>query len=217
MTPEAARRIAFGHPALRSGGLAEVVRIVRACAAPDAAPARERERMLREREHMLNFADEHDDALLRACVPGHFTASALVLDARGERALLTHHRKLRRWLQLGGHCDGEGNLALVALTEAFEESGIEGLAIDPEPIDLDVHVIPARPERPERDGRPGRASEPEHLHLDTRFIVHAPPGAVERASDESLELGWFTPAEARRLDVDASVLRLFARAGLAPR
>lgn len=160
------------------------------------APSREQEDV---RARMLAFVDAHPtDAHLRSCAPGHLTASALVVDARRTRALLTFHKKLERWLQLGGHCDGDANLAAAALREAIEESGIEGLAIDPRPIDLDIHVIPAR------------ASEPEHLHLDTRFVVVAPEGALERISAESLELAWLTRGELDAIDTDDSVRRLFA-------
>jgi 8-oxo-dGTP pyrophosphatase MutT (NUDIX family) len=151
-----------------------------------------------ERRRLLAFVDAHpSDAHRRELLVGHLTASALVVDARGERALLTHHRKLGRWLQLGGHCDGDANLAGAALREAVEESGIAGLSIDPVPIDLDVHTIPARP------------GEPRHSHLDTRFVVFAPAGAGETKSDESHALGWFGPAEIDSLDVDESVRRLF--------
>ncbi len=156
-----------------------------------------------ERERMLAFAAAHPDALHRSCLEGHFTGAAVLLDASGERVLLTHHRKLRKWLQLGGHCDGDGNLAGVALREAIEESGVEGLLIDPRPIDLDVHAIPARPARGDRP------AEPRHLHLDVRFLVHAPPGATPVASEESLELGWFAPEDLAGIEVDDSVGRLF--------
>lgn len=150
------------------------------------------------RDRIVAFVDAHPaDAHERTCVPGHLTASALVVDATGTRALLTHHAKLGRWLQLGGHCDGDANLVACALREAVEESGIAELAIDPVPIDLDVHTIPAR------------KSDPEHLHLDTRFLVHAPPGAVEVRSHESLALGWFDRAALEALDTDDSVRRLF--------
>ena len=160
------------------------------------APADEDQRAVRAR--MLAFLDEHPrDAHLRTNLVGHLTASAAVVDARGERILLTHHRKLGRWLQVGGHCDGDANLAAVALREATEESGIEGLVVDPVPVDLDVHPIPAR------------AGEPEHLHLDTRFRVVAPEGAEIVVSGESLELGWFSRAEAEEVGVDGSVVRLF--------
>jgi len=170
-------------------------RILSAWTPPDEDQARTRDRI-------LAFIDEHPrDAHLRSCEPGHLTASAIVLDAEGKRVLLTHHRKLGRWLQLGGHCDGDPDLARVALREATEESGIEGLAIDPVPIDVDVHVIPARKD------------EPEHLHLDTRFLVRAPEGARERASDESLELRWFDLREAAAIETDDSVRRLL-RIGL---
>lgn len=152
----------------------------------------------RERERMLAFLDEHPgDAHRRTCLPGHLTASCLLVDPRGERALLTFHRKLRRWLQLGGHCDGDANLPGVALREAQEESGIGGLEIDPRPIDLDVHPIPARP------------GEPEHLHLDTRFVVRATGDAREVLSDESIELRWFAPGELDTVETDDSVRRLF--------
>ena len=110
--------------------------------------------------------------------------------------LLTHHGKLRRWLQLGGHCDGDADLARVALREATKESGIEGLAIDPVPIDVDIHTIPAH------------KGEPEHLHLDTRFLVRAPAGAVARASDESIGLRWFRAEELDSVETDESVRRL---------
>lgn len=149
------------------------------------------------REFVLAWIDAHPDALLRSCLDGHLTSSALVLDASGARALLTLHRKLGRWLQLGGHCDGDANLAGSALREASEESGISGLAIDPELIDLDCHRIPAR------------AGEPEHWHLDARFLVRAPPAALARISQESRALRWFTPEELAGLATDESVLRLF--------
>ena len=180
-----------GDPALAfEPDLAAARRTLAAWVAPDA---------LREdfRRRMLDFIDAHPrDAHLRTCREGHLTAAALVVDHRRTRVLLTHHRKLGKWLQLGGHLDGDANLAAGALREASEESGIRDLAIDPDPIDLDIHTIPARP------------GEDEHLHLDVRFLVIAPEGAREVVSDESLDLGWFSPSELAALDTDASVLRL---------
>jgi 8-oxo-dGTP pyrophosphatase MutT (NUDIX family) len=152
------------------------------------------------RRRMLAFASEYPDALHRTCLAGHFTASALLLDASGERALLTHHRKLERWLQIGGHCDGAGDLARVAARELHEESGIAGITVDATPIDLDIHTIPAR------------KGEPEHLHLDVRFLARAPEGALAVRNHESLELRWFTPAELGEIGTDDSVARLFALA-----
>lgn len=164
---------------------------------PDAEQAAARDRIVAWIERYPN------DAHLRTRLEGHLTASALVVDAARERGLLTHHKKLGRWLQLGGHCDGDANLAHVALREASEESGIEGLAIDPTPIDVDVHTIPAR--------TGARGVEPEHWHLDTRFVVYAPRGAELVLSDESLDLAWVSPEELSKLSTDASVVRLFER------
>ncbi|MGH2684031.1 MAG: NUDIX hydrolase, partial [Actinomycetota bacterium] len=127
---------------------------------------------------------------------------ALVVDAARTRALLMHHRKLGLWLEMGGHADGEGDLAAVALREAFEESGIGGLRLEPGPADVDVHRVQP----------PGEAA---HLHFDVRYVAVAPEGAVEVANEESLELRWFTLAEIEASIDDPSTLRL-ARLGLAP-
>jgi 8-oxo-dGTP pyrophosphatase MutT (NUDIX family) len=150
-----------------------------------------------ERDRMLAFCAEHPDALHRSSLAGHLTASALLLDHAGERALMTLHRKLGKWLQLGGHCDGDANLPAVALREATEESGIADLRVDPRPLAVDVHAIPEY------------RGVPEHLHLDTSFLVRAPQSAAAVRSEESHELAWLTPAEARRLRVEPNVLRLF--------
>lgn len=150
------------------------------------------------RSRVLAFLDEHPaDAHLRTCLEGHLTASALALDRAAGRALLTHHRKLGRWLQLGGHCDGDANLRGVAWRETVEESAVVPLSIGMAPVDLDVHWIPARP------------GEPGHWHLDARYLIELPPGARPRASEESHELRWFAPEEARGPAFDASLRRLF--------
>ena len=150
------------------------------------------------RARMQEFIAQHpSDAHLRTLPIGHLTASALVVDPVRNQALLTHHRKLDRWLQLGGHADGDANLVAVALREACEESGLDDLCILPRPIDLDVHLIPAR------------AGEPAHLHWDTRFLIFAQPGSVEVASAESHQLAWVGPAQVHALTREESVVRLF--------
>jgi 8-oxo-dGTP pyrophosphatase MutT (NUDIX family) len=181
-----------GDPALAfAGDLAVARRAIEEYEPKDSSQASFRGRI-------LDFIDAHPrDAHLRSSLTGHLTASALVLDAQRERALLTHHKKLGLWLQLGGHCDGNANLAACALREATEESGIADLAILPRIVDLDIHPIPAR------------TNEPEHLHLDARFFVFAPQGASFVVSEESHELGWIAPDALDSLRVDDSVRRLF--------
>lgn len=124
------------------------------------------------------FLDGAPDVFQRWHPPGHFTGSAWLVSADGARVLLTHHRKLGRWLQLGGHADGDPDLAAVALREAHEESGLTGLRVDPAIFDIDRHRIPAR------------GDQPEHWHYDVRYVVMA--GTNERfvVSDESHALAW---------------------------
>jgi hypothetical protein len=122
--------------------------------------------------------DDTEDPFRRERLAGHFTASAWLVDRTGTRVLLTHHRKLDRWLQLGGHADGERDFARVALTEAEEESGLSGLSVDGAIFDLDAHDIP------EHKGVPA------HVHYDVRFIVRAGDNEAFVVRDESHALAW---------------------------
>lgn len=149
------------------------------------------------------------DCFERTCLPGHLTASCWILDHERERFLLTHHRKLGRWLQLGGHADGDSDLLQVALREAREESGMQRFArIDPPasggspplPVDIDVHAIPAR------------RGEPAHEHHDLRFIFVADPGQPLVISDESSDLAWFELEAISEVGGDESLLRLARKA-----
>ena len=154
----------------------------------------------RHRDDVLAFVAAHGDAAHRTNQEGHLTGSALVVDASATRTLLMLHRKLGRWFQPGGHADGDTNLAAVALREATEETGIAGLRVAVPAIDVDVHEV-----------RP--PAEPPHLHLDTRYLVVAPPGAHEQANEESLALRWVTEADLDALDppIDESTRRLVRR------
>lgn len=152
---------------------------------------------------ILDLVEAHPDCLLRTCAVGHVTASALILSPDRKRALLTHHRKLDRWLQLGGHVDGEVEVHRAALREAQEESGMERfrfLPADATPVDLDVHPIPAH------------GDEPAHFHHDVRFLLVAEPGQVERVSEESKELRWFALEEIARDFGEESLRRLASKA-----
>ena len=155
------------------------------------------------RDQIDAFLEEHGPvALTRLCLPGHLTGSCLLWNAAGTHVLLHHHRKLGLWLQFGGHCDGDGNVRRVATRETFEESGIQPDFVTATPVDFDVHSIPARPAKGDR------LAEPEHLHLDVRYLAIAPEGAVELLSEESLALAWLTPEEAIARGLDVSLLRM---------
>ncbi len=131
------------------------------------------------RHAVLAFLDARDDACRRECVPGHVTASALVLDDSGGRALLTLHPRLGRWVQLGGHCeDDDGDIVAAALREASEESGVHGLRIEPELVAVHVHPVSCSLGVPTR-------------HLDLQFVAHAPAGVQIAVSDESVDLRWW--------------------------
>jgi 8-oxo-dGTP pyrophosphatase MutT (NUDIX family) len=147
------------------------------------------------RHAVLSFLAARPDACLRECVPGHITASALVLDHTRTRALLTLHPRFGRWLQLGGHCEEtDSDIVAAALREATEESGIEELRIDPALAALHVHPVICSLGVPTR-------------HLDMQFIAHAPADAEIACSDESLDLRWW-PLDALPEDCDFGLTQL---------
>ena len=145
------------------------------------------------RQSYLDHLAAHPDGMWKACHTGHVTASALVIDPERGRVLLTLHRKLRMWLQMGGHCEpGDATVAAAALREATEESGMAGLTLLPGgPVRLDRHPIPS----------------PCHWHYDVQYAALAPSGAVAAISDESLDLRWFPYDEVASV-ADESVVRL---------
>lgn len=114
----------------------------------------------------------------RRSLDGHFTGSAFVVSRDGERALLLHHGKLRRWLQPGGHADGDVDLAAVALREAEEETGLPGLVVERGIFDLDRHVIPAR------------GAVPAHWHWDVRYVVRCTVDETPKINRESSAFAW---------------------------
>lgn len=156
------------------------------------------------RHAVLAFVLARPDACRRECVPGHVTASALVVDHTGDRVLLTLHPRVGRWVQLGGHCDeDDGDIVAAALREATEESGVDGLRIDPRLAAVHVHPVTCSLGVPTR-------------HLDLQFVAHAPAGARIAISDESEDLRWF-PADALPDGSDDALAHLVARAGGAAR
>jgi len=161
-------------------------------------PADPRERAMTER--LREFVAAQPACFERSLTIGHVTGSAWVVDRALEAVVMTHHRKLGRWLQLGGHADGDGEIRRVALREAREESGLQAIVPASEGIyDIDVHEIPAR-----RD-------EPAHLHYDVRFAFFADRTGQPVPSDESHEVAWIALADLARYGADDSVLRLCAK------
>lgn len=148
------------------------------------------------------FVERQPRCFERDCFDdGHVTASAAVLNRAGSHILLTHHAKLGRWLQLGGHADGDADPLRVACREAQEESGLAVVSVRAEPVDVDIHRIPRR------------GAEPAHLHYDVRFLLRVEDGSARfTLSDESLALQWVGLGEVNVVTSEASVLRLAAKA-----
>jgi 8-oxo-dGTP pyrophosphatase MutT (NUDIX family) len=151
------------------------------------------------RHAVLSFLHARADACLRDCVPGHITASTLVLDDSGRQVLLTLHPRLGRWVQLGGHCeDADHDIVAAALREATEESGVANLRIAPDLIAVHVHPVTCSLGVPTR-------------HFDLQFVARAPAEAQIAVSDESADLRWW-PADALPDGTDNALAYLVARA-----
>jgi 8-oxo-dGTP pyrophosphatase MutT (NUDIX family) len=153
-------------------------------------------------DHLRAFLASDGDPIARGNPVGHVTASALVLHRDTGATLLTHHAKLGKWFQLGGHIDpGDATVLAAALREATEESGLAGLTPwDDAVFDVDVHAIPVHRAR----------NEPEHLHFDVRFLVAAPNRKIA-ISEESNDLRWFSLDEAAAHASDDSLGRMIRK------
>ena len=147
---------------------------------------------------MLNFFDNHDGCFEKDNLPGHFTGSAWVINPDKNKILMTHHKKLNMWLQLGGHADGEKDLKSVALKEAKEESGLNDFSVLSEEIfDLDIHKI-----KPMKE-------DPEHLHYDVRFLLEAYPNEQNIIiSEESHDVKWIQLDDVLKYNSEESIFRM---------
>lgn len=147
----------------------------------------------------IEFVLRNKDCFHRTLKEGHITASAVLLNRSKDKILLTLHKKFNEWLQLGGHADGDGDVLMVAIKEAKEESGI--LEIEPaypEILDVDIHWVDTKFEEP-------------HYHYDIRFLLKTVNSDQFIVSDESLDLRWFDKEDFKNSMINASVKKLFAK------
>jgi len=143
----------------------------------------------------------HADAFQRHHLPGHITGSSWILDQSRKLVLLVHHGTLNKWLQPGGHADGEEDVLNVALREAQEETGLKHFKLLQEEIfDLDIHPIPAR------------GNFPDHLHYDIRFLCEADKNEQIVVSDESHDVAWLALSQLTSLN-NPSLMRMANKVG----
>ncbi|HAA15932.1 MAG TPA: NUDIX hydrolase [Cytophagales bacterium] len=150
---------------------------------------------------MIAFVEKYpEDFHCRTTLEGHLTASAWIVNPARTKYLLTHHAKLNRWLQLGGHIEEDVDLQAAALREALEESGLSSVRLVSDAVfDLDIHTIPARKQ------------DPEHLHLDVRFLIEADDQEAWQVSEESHALAWVSAAQIREEVAELSMLRMLGK------
>jgi 8-oxo-dGTP pyrophosphatase MutT (NUDIX family) len=158
-------------------------------------------------DRVRRLVADDERCFYRDCFPGHITSSAWIVSRESGAVLLTHHRKLERWLQLGGHADGESDVLASALREAEEESGLRDFSAIPgttdrcEILDIDVHDIPAR------------APEPLHQHHDIRFLFEVSEAQLIRHQEnESKEVRWFSAEDIEARFDEESLLRMARKA-----
>lgn len=164
-------------------------------------PANDHEAAMRLQ--MIRFVNEYPDCFERSLLVGHITGSAWIVNPERTRVLLTHHRKLDRWLQLGGHADGDPNVLDVALREAREESGAEAVYPVTDTIfDVDIHQIPLHHD------------EPAHFHYDVRYLFEMDDHMPLNISGESKELAWIDLNMVSEYTSDQSVLRMVRKTGM---
>ncbi|MCE7994380.1 MAG: NUDIX hydrolase [Roseivirga sp.] len=150
------------------------------------------------KRRFIELIENHDNCFERSLLTRHITGSVWIVDESFSAAFMTHHAKLNRWLQPGGHADGDENVSRVALKEALEETGMAGLKLYSDQIfDLDIHVIP------ERKGIP------QHEHFDIRYLIRVDRNTPFQLSDESNELAWLPlDKAAQETDDNKSILRM---------
>jgi 8-oxo-dGTP pyrophosphatase MutT (NUDIX family) len=151
------------------------------------------------RKETILFIENEPQCFERSLLKGHITGSAMVVNEVFTKTALVLHAKLGKWLQPGGHADGDANIMEVALKEAFEETGLKQLKVLPEILDIDIHTIP------ERKG------VPEHLHYDIRFAIIANDLEPFLISDESADIQWISLENVANFNSEKSIERMVTK------
>lgn len=148
-------------------------------------------------QQVIDFVNTYPNCFNRELLIGHITGSAWILDNSEQYVLLIHHKKLDRWFQPGGHCDGDSDVLGVALKEALEETGVNDIQVAYERIfDIDIHTIPERKDIP------------EHLHYDIRFLFKTDKDLPLLISEESNDLAWIELDRVEALNNEESMMRM---------
>ena len=148
----------------------------------------------------LELINSYEDCFTRDCLHAHITASAMIVNQDFSKTLLTHHKALDKWIQLGGHADGEKDALSVALKEAEEESGLKNLKfLSDEIFDLDTHFIPKHEE------------VFEHHHYDIRYLLQAHDSEEIIVSSESKDVQWIEIERVEKLTTSDSIKRMIEK------
>ncbi len=150
----------------------------------------------------INFIATHKNCFERSLEIGHITASAFIVDKKNEKILLLHHKKLNKWLQPGGHCDGEENVLKVAIKEVYEETGLKIDSLESDIFDLDIHTIPSN------------KTISQHEHFDIRFLFDLDSALQTRINEESNQLAWVSVKNLEKYTNENSILRMRKKAFL---
>ena len=148
------------------------------------------EQEMRDKDVILRFLEENDDAFLRENLIAHMTASAWVVNPKRDRVLMVYHRIYDSWAWTGGHADGEEDLLAVALREVTEETGVTHVR----PVSKDIFSL----ETVTVEGHEKRGEYvSSHLHLNVTYLLEADDTeALRVCEDENKGVAWFGLDEA---------------------
>ncbi|MBT4289723.1 MAG: NUDIX hydrolase [Deltaproteobacteria bacterium] len=145
---------------------------------------------------VIAFIKNTPECFSRSHAEGHITGSAWLVNNH-QQVLLTYHKKLHKWIQLGGHADGNPSVLNVALKEAEEESGILDLKLISDAVfDVDIHLIPAN------------SRESSHYHYDIRYLISAGDMKQFKISNESISMAWIDFKDIKSYSKESSLLKM---------